>query len=68
MATQKPESATPTPSSEPAPSEANGLLPVRRSDALEAELAMLEAILPSGGEGSAQPKPVDPASDRGGTR
>ncbi|HEY7027594.1 MAG TPA: hypothetical protein VH438_08320 [Gemmatimonadales bacterium] len=60
MATQKPESATPIPNPEP--------VPVRRSDALEAELAMLEAILPQGGEGSAQPKPVDSASDRGGTR
>jgi hypothetical protein len=67
MATQKPESTTPTPTPEPALSEANGTVPARRSDALEAELAMLEAILPSDAEG-AQRKPVDPASDRGGTR
>jgi len=66
MATQKPESATPTPTPEPALSEANGTLTARRSDALEAELAMLEAILPSRTEGS-QPAPVDPATDGGGT-
>jgi hypothetical protein len=66
MATQKPESATPTPTSEPALSEANGALTARRSDALEAELAMLEAILPPRTEGS-QSAPVDPATDGGGT-
>jgi hypothetical protein len=58
MASHEPASPTPTPKPTPAPT--------RRSDALEAELAMLEAILPPKTEGSAQPAPVDPAQDRGG--
>jgi len=51
-----------TPSPVPAPP-----VPARRSDALEAELAMLEAILPPKTVGSTQPAPVDPETDRGGS-
>ena len=60
MADQKPQSSTPTPTTQP--------VPARRSDALEAELAMLEAILPQGGDGIARPKPVDTANEGGGAR
>ena len=38
-----------------------------RSEALEAELAMLEAIMPET-DGSAQPVKVDPPTECGGTR
>jgi hypothetical protein len=60
MATQKPDSTTPVPAPKP--------VPAPRSEALEAELAMLEAILPPEAEGSAQPTPVDPPKDSGGSR
>jgi hypothetical protein len=56
MATQKPDSPSPLP--DPAP----------RSEALEAELATLEAILSRLTKGSGQPSPVDPPEDRGDTR
>jgi hypothetical protein len=68
MATQKPDQNQPGPAPKPALSEANGPVPARRSDALEAELAMLEAMLPPKADGSAQPAPVDPPKDREGTR
>jgi hypothetical protein len=51
MATRKPDSPMPLP--DPAP----------RSEALEEELAMLEAILRL-----YQPSPADPPKDRGDTR
>ena len=60
MATQKPDQNQPGPAAKP--------VPTRRSDALEAELAMLEAMLPPEAEGSARPAPVDPPKDRDGTR
>jgi len=56
MATQQPDSPDPLPA--PAP----------RSEALEEELAMLEAILPPKAKSSAQQSPVDPPKDRGDTR
>ena len=58
MAPQKSDSTEPVTASEPAPSP--------RSEALEAELAMLEAILPVEAENSARPTRIDPANDRGG--
>ena len=60
MTTPKPDSPTPVPAPKPAPT--------RRSEALEAELAMLEAILPPETEGSVQPAKVDAPTDRGETR
>ncbi len=59
MATQKPDSPAPVPPVTPIPT---------RSEALEAELAMLEAILPPKANGSTQPAPVDPPKDSGETR
>lgn len=53
MVTQKPDSPKPIPAPEP--------VPAPRSDALEAELGMLEAILPPELK---QPVPVDPPKDR----
>lgn len=58
MAPQKPDSTKPVP--------AQTSVPTPRSEALEAELAMLEAMLPAEAESSAQPTRVDPANDRGG--
>jgi len=58
MAPEKPD--TPSPDAGTTP------VPARRSDALEAELAMLEAILPPKTVASTQPAPVDPETDRGG--
>jgi len=55
MATQKPDSPAPHP------------VPAPRSEALEAELAMLESILLPQPKDAAQPSPVDPPQDRGGT-
>lgn len=55
MATQKPDSPKPV----PAP---------KRSEALEAELAMLETMLPPEAERSAEPTRVDPAKDRRGAQ
>jgi hypothetical protein len=60
MAPQKPDSTTPVPVRTP--------VPASRSEALEAELAMLEAMLPSEAERSAQPTRVEPANDRGGAQ
>jgi hypothetical protein len=60
MPSQKSASPESTPGSKPAPAP--------RSEALEAELAMLEAMLPPEAEGSAQPAPVDPPTDREGAR
>jgi hypothetical protein len=60
MAPQKPDS--PKPVAVPKP------VPAPRSEALEAELAMLEAMLPPEAERSAQPNRVDPAKDRGGAQ
>ena len=68
MATEKPDHNQPVPAPKPALSEANGPAPTRRSEALEVELAMLEAILPPETEGSAQPARVDPSKDREGAR
>ena len=59
------DSPAPTPKSEPDPGRPTT---PPRSAALEAELAMLEAILPHDTEGAPQPPPVDPASDRGESR
>jgi len=56
MPSQKSASPEITPGSQPAP----------RSEALEAELAMLEAMLPPEAESSARPAPVDPPTDREG--
>lgn len=47
MATQKPDSPQPVPALKP--------VPAPRSEALEAELAMLEAILPPEAKGSDSP-------------
>jgi len=58
MAPQKPDSTTPVP--------AHTSVPTPRSEALEAELAMLEAMLPAEAERNAKPNRVDPATDRGG--
>lgn len=52
MGTQKPDSPEPVPAPKPALSVANGPVPAPRSEALEAELAMLEAILPPEAKGS----------------
>ena len=60
MTTQTPDSPTPV----PAPKKT----PAPRSEALEAELAMLEAILPAEADGSAQPTREDPSKDRGDSR
>ena len=60
MAPQKPDSPNPVAAPKPAPSP--------RSEALEAELAMLESMLPPEAERSAQPNQVDPARDRGGAQ
>jgi hypothetical protein len=60
MATPKPDSPEPVPAAKP--------VPASRSEALEAELAMLEAILPPKANGSAQPAPVDPPKDSGESR
>ena len=68
MKTPKPDSPTPVPAPKHDASVAKAPVPVPRSEALEAELAMLEAILPSEAEGSTQPVKVDPPTDRGGTR
>lgn len=67
MTPQKPDSTTPAPAPKAALSVANGLAQSPRSDALEAELAMLESILPAKADRSAQPNRVDPATDRGDT-
>jgi hypothetical protein len=56
MPTQKPDSAEPAPTPKP------------RSEALEAELAMLEAILPTEPAGSDQPDRGDPPKESGATR
>jgi hypothetical protein len=57
MTTPKPDAFEPVPAmKEPDPAP--------RSEALEAELAMLEAILRLEGKGRAQPAPVDPPKDR----
>jgi hypothetical protein len=66
MAPQKSDSPEPVTAAKPALSGANGPSPSPRSEALEAELAMLEAMLPVEAERSAQPTPVAPANDRGG--
>jgi hypothetical protein len=77
MAIQKPDLPEPVgPAPKPAlpvlsvgeGSEANGTAPSPRSEALEAELAMLESMLPPEAERSAQPARVEPATDRGGAR
>jgi hypothetical protein len=68
MAPQKPDSPNPVAAPKPALSVANGPAPSPRSEALEAELAMLEAMLPAETERSAQPTRVDPAKDRGGAQ
>lgn len=60
MTTQTPDSPTPV----PAPKKA----PATRSEALEAELAMLEAILPPDAGNSIPPAQVDAPTDRGETR
>jgi hypothetical protein len=60
MAIQKPDSPNPVPTPKPGPAP--------RSEALEAELAMLEAILPTAAESSAQPTRVDSPKDRGDIR
>jgi hypothetical protein len=60
MTTPKPDSPTPVPAPKPVQKP--------RSEALEAELAMLEAILPPEAEGSAQPTREDPSKDRGDSR
>jgi hypothetical protein len=56
MTTSKPDA----PEAVPAPKEPD---PAPRSEALESELAMLEAILRLEGKGKAQPAPVDPPKD-----
>ena len=43
-------------------------MPAPRSEALEEELATLEAILARLTKNAAQPSPVDPPKDRGDTR
>jgi hypothetical protein len=63
MATQKSDSPEPT-----ATKPAKGPAPSARSEALEAELAMLEAMLPAETERPAQSTRVDPATDCGGTQ
>jgi len=60
MTTPKSDSPTPVPAAKQ--------VPTRRSEALEAELAMLEAILPPETGGSAQPVKVEPPKDSGDTR
>ena len=65
MATPKPDSPEPSPVTL---SEAKGPVPAPRSEALEGELAMLEAILARLTKGADQPSPVDPPKDRGDTR
>jgi hypothetical protein len=60
MAPEKPDSTK--------PATAQTAVPTPRSEALEAELAMLEAMLPAEAESSAQPNRVDPATDRGGAQ
>ena len=60
MAIPKPDSPKPVTAPKPGPAP--------RSEALEAELAMLEAILPTDAESSAQPTRVDSPKDRGDTR
>jgi hypothetical protein len=57
---QKPDSPKAVPALEPGP--------VPRSEAMEAELAMLEAILPPAAESSAEQTRVGPPKDRGDTR
>jgi hypothetical protein len=56
---QKPDSPKPVPAPKPGPAP--------RSEAMEAELAMLEAILPPAAESSAQPTRVGPPTERGDT-
>jgi hypothetical protein len=56
---QKPDSPKPVPAAKPGPAP--------RSEAMEAELAMLEAILPPAAERSAQPTRDGPPTDRGDT-
>lgn len=76
MAPQNPDSPNPVADPKPAlpvlsvgeGSAVNGPAPSPRSEALEAELAMLEAMLPAEAERTAQPAPVDPAADRGGAK
>jgi len=60
MATQNPDSTKPVPAHTP--------VPASRSEALEAELAMLEAMLPAEAERTAQPTRVDPVDDHGGAQ
>jgi hypothetical protein len=69
MAAQQSDSPEPPAAAKPAQGVANApVVPASRSEALEAELAMLEAILPPEAERPAQPTRVDPPSDRGDTR
>jgi hypothetical protein len=63
MATQQSDSPEPVDVPAPALSAAKG-----RSEALEVELAMLEAILPTERQGAAQPAGVDPPTEGGDTR
>lgn len=60
MATQKSDS--------PEPVAAPDAVPAPRSEALEAELAMLEAILPPEADRTPQPNRVDRAKDHGGAQ
>lgn len=61
MTAQKPDSPEPLPAAAP--------VPAARSEALEAELAMLEAILPPNADRVAQTTRVDPATpERGGAQ
>ncbi|HEV8125912.1 MAG TPA: hypothetical protein VGP80_16820 [Gemmatimonadales bacterium] len=60
MTTHQSDSPTPVPTPKKAPT--------LRSEALEAELAMLEAILPPEAESAPPPAKVDAPTDRGETR
>lgn len=69
MAAPQPDSSDPAAITTPAEGLANApTVPAPRSEALEAELAMLEAMLPAAAERPAQPPRVDPPRDHGDPR